>query len=90
MSGTISDATPADLPPPVTSPGPSGETEHDEYAHLIPLQRRYAECVPEDPDRQWLRHQLISGYRPVAEHLARRFTGRGEPLEDLIQVATVD
>jgi RNA polymerase sigma-B factor len=85
----MSDATPADLPPPVTSPGPSGETEHDEYAHLIPLQRRYAECVPEDPDRQRLRHQLISGYRPVAEHLARRFTGRGEPLEDLIQVATV-
>lgn len=65
------------------------ETPEDEYAHLIPLQRRYAELAPGEPQRQRLRDQLISGYRPVAEHLARRFTGRGEPLEDLIQVATL-
>ena len=63
-------------------------TEH-EYAHLVPLQRRYAKLGADSPEQQQLREQLISGYLPVAEHIARRFAGRGEPLEDLIQVATV-
>ncbi len=63
--------------------------EHGEYAHLIPLQRRYAELVSDDPQRQLLRKQLISGYLPVAEHIARRFAGRGQPLDDLVQVAIV-
>jgi RNA polymerase sigma-B factor len=53
------------------------------------LQHRYAELAPDDPNREQLREQLISGYLPVAEHIARRFISRGEPLEDLIQVATV-
>jgi RNA polymerase sigma-B factor len=64
-------------------------TEHGEYAHLIPLQRRYAGLAADDPERARLREQLISGYLPVAEHIARRFAGRGEPLDDLMQVATV-
>ena len=41
------------------------------------------------PQRRRLRDQPICGYRPVAEHIARRFAGRGEPLENLIQVASV-
>ncbi|MBV9057585.1 MAG: SigB/SigF/SigG family RNA polymerase sigma factor [Pseudonocardiales bacterium] len=64
-------------------------TEQGEYAHLVPLQRRYAELDPNDPERPGLREQLINGYLPVAEHIARRFAGRGEPLDDLMQVATV-
>jgi RNA polymerase sigma-B factor len=52
-------------------------------------QRRYAELAPEDPRRQRLRKTLIHGYLPLAHHLARRYRGRGEPLDDLIQVATV-
>jgi RNA polymerase sigma-B factor len=67
----------------------SAGTEHGEYAHLVPLQRRYAELVADDPERHELREQLISGYLPVAEHIARRFAGRGEPLDDLVQIATV-
>jgi RNA polymerase sigma-B factor len=65
----------------------SVETEHCEYAHLIPLLRRYAELAPDGPDRKRLRQQLIGGHLPVAEHIARRFAGRGEPLDDLTQVA---
>ncbi|MGH3832751.1 MAG: SigB/SigF/SigG family RNA polymerase sigma factor [Pseudonocardiaceae bacterium] len=64
-------------------------TEHGEYAHLAPLHRRFSELAPEDLRRRRLREQLISGYLPVAEHIARRFAGRGEPLEDLVQIATV-
>jgi RNA polymerase sigma-B factor len=71
-----------------SSPSPIG-TEHGEYAHLVPVQRRYAELASDDPERQRLRKKLINGYLPVAEHIARRFAGRGEPLEDLVQVATV-
>ncbi|MGH3549737.1 MAG: sigma factor, partial [Pseudonocardiaceae bacterium] len=65
------------------------ESERGEYAHLIPLQRRYAELAAEDPERQRLRGQLISGYLPLAHNIARRFAGRGEALDDLVQVATV-
>jgi RNA polymerase sigma-B factor len=70
------------------SVSPAG-TEHGEYAHLAALQRRHAQLPASDPERQRLREQLINGYLPVAEHLARRFAGRGESLEDLVQVATI-
>ncbi|MGH3783596.1 MAG: SigB/SigF/SigG family RNA polymerase sigma factor [Pseudonocardiaceae bacterium] len=73
----------------MTTPASSGETEHDEYAYLAPLARRYVELAAGDAERQRLRDQLISGYLPVAEHVARRFAGRGESLDDLIQVAAV-
>jgi len=35
------------------------------------------------------REQLVDQNRGLAEHLARRFAGRGEPVEDLVQVATI-
>jgi RNA polymerase sigma-B factor len=35
------------------------------------------------------RRRLIIGYRPIAASLARRFTGRGEALEDLVQIADI-
>jgi RNA polymerase sigma-B factor len=35
------------------------------------------------------RDELTALYQPLAEYLARRFYGRGEPLEDLIQVASI-
>jgi RNA polymerase sigma-B factor len=73
----------------VSSSEPSGGTRGGEYGHLVPLHRRYAESSTRDPEREQLREQLINGYRPMAEHIARRFAGRGEPLEDLVQVATV-
>lgn len=74
---------------PVTAAAPALAAESDEYACLAPLHRRYALLAPDDLERQCLRGQLISGYLPVAENIARRFAGRGEPLNDLIQVATV-
>jgi RNA polymerase sigma-B factor len=84
-------ATPPPAPPILPPLGPPAEagSEQGEYAHLIPLQRQYAQLAPDDPRRQRWRDELISGYLPIAEHIARRFAGRGEPLDDLIQVATV-
>ena len=59
------------------------------YAHLVPLLEEYAGLAGDDPRREMLRDELVRGYLPVAQHIARRFAHRGEPLDDLTQVATV-
>jgi RNA polymerase sigma-B factor len=65
-------------------------TEADsEYGHLVPLLESFAALDPADPRRDALRAELVTGFLPVAQHIARRFSNRGEPLEDLVQVATV-
>lgn len=48
-----------------------------------------AGLASDDPNKAELRNQLTTLHLPLAEHLARRFTGRGEPYEDLVQVATI-
>src|SRR5437899_2197664 len=51
------------------------------------LRRKFVEFAQtRDPD---LRDQLIEAHLGLAEYLARRFSNRGEPLDDLIQVASV-
>jgi RNA polymerase sigma-B factor len=46
--------------------------------------------LPEgSPERAELRNQLVRMHLPLVEHLARRFRNRGEPLDDLTQVATI-
>jgi RNA polymerase sigma-B factor len=60
-----------------------------EYGHLSPLLERYAALPADDPERETLREELVRGFLPVAQHIARRFSNRGEPLDDLVQVATV-
>jgi RNA polymerase sigma-B factor len=50
-----------------------------EFAALPPHHRR----------RSQLRDRLVEGHLPVAQHIARRFAHRGEPLDDLEQVATL-
>ncbi len=41
------------------------------------------------PQRQRVRDRLVEMHLPLVEYLARRFAGRGEPLDDLIQVGTI-
>nr|WP_228771707.1 RNA polymerase sigma factor SigF [Actinokineospora iranica] len=40
-------------------------------------------------ERAALREELVTGHLPVAQHIAQRFANRGEPYDDLLQVATV-
>ncbi|WP_435833510.1 SigB/SigF/SigG family RNA polymerase sigma factor [Streptomyces cacaoi] len=45
--------------------------------------------LPDGPERSRLRDELVRMHLPLVEHLARRFRNRGEPLDDLTQVATI-
>nr|WP_234338368.1 RNA polymerase sigma factor SigF [Streptomyces sp. NRRL F-5727] len=47
-------------------------------------------ALPEgSPEKAELRNRLVRMHLPLVEHLARRFRNRGEPLDDLTQVATI-
>src|SRR3954451_24603249 len=45
--------------------------------------------LPDGPDRQALRDELVRLWLPMAERIAIRFRGRGESIEDLYQVAAL-
>ena len=47
---------------------------------------RLFERIPHDDTA---RDELVAKFQPLAEYFARRFTGRGEPIEDLTQVANI-
>src|SRR6185312_12324705 len=59
------------------------------HAEARELFRRMADLSPEDPARSQIRDRLVRMHLPLVEHLARRFRNRGEPLDDLTQVATI-
>jgi RNA polymerase sigma-B factor len=43
----------------------------------------------DEPRREDVRSRLVTIHQPLVEHLARRFRNRGEPYDDLVQVATI-
>jgi RNA polymerase sigma-B factor len=49
----------------------------------------FCALAEDDPGRAPLRDELVSEHLALVEYLARRFTGRGEPLDDLVQVGTI-
>jgi RNA polymerase sigma-B factor len=42
-----------------------------------------------DPRRERLREILVEEHLPLVRHFARRFSNRGEPFDDLLQVGTL-
>ncbi|WP_319460508.1 RNA polymerase sigma factor SigF [Micromonospora sp. RTP1Z1] len=48
-----------------------------------------AAAPADDPRRPALRERTIEAWLPLARHLARRYSGRGAPDEDLAQIAAV-
>jgi RNA polymerase sigma-B factor len=54
----------------------------EQFAELAALEA-------DDPRRARIRDALVEAHLPLVEYLARRFRNRGEPLDDLIQVATI-
>jgi RNA polymerase sigma-B factor len=47
------------------------------------------DALAADPARPGLRDRAIEAWLPLARHLAHRYSGRGEPTDDLVQTATV-
>ncbi|RKN40156.1 SigB/SigF/SigG family RNA polymerase sigma factor [Streptomyces hoynatensis] len=48
---------------------------------------RRAASLPDGPEREALRKEIVCAWMPMASRLARQFRNRGESLEDLEQVA---
>ncbi len=61
----------------------------EDRAHARGLFAELAALPADDPRRARLRDELVEQHLPLVEYLARRFRNRGEPLDDLVQVATI-
>jgi RNA polymerase sigma-B factor len=68
--------------------GGSGSRQN-EYADVPDLFRELASLPPNSPEFQRQRDKIVERCLPLADHIARRFEGRGEPRDDLVQVARV-
>ncbi|MQY13626.1 RNA polymerase sigma factor RpoD [Streptomyces sp. RB5] len=79
------------------SPGPTGRAYPTPSGRGYPADRGAARemfhelrKLPEGTaEYAELRNALVRMHLPLVEHLARRFRNRGEPLDDLTQVATI-
>lgn len=61
----------------------------DDYSDVAASLQALTEVSPGTPEFVRLRNQVITRCLPLAEHIAMRFRGRGEPHEDLLQVARI-
>ncbi len=65
------------------------QSRSESYEYLRPLFTELVNARLPRRKRQQIRARLVTGHLPVAQHIARRFSRRGQPVEDLTQVATV-
>jgi len=61
----------------------------DQYELAVELFVSMASLPPDDPTREKITNSIIELCLPLATHVARRYQGRGQPFEDLEQVARV-
>ena len=67
----------------IPSPG------HPDRSESEKLLLRLAETPDGDPARVQLRDAVVTSHLPLVHHIARRFHGRGEPHDDVVQVGTI-
>jgi len=61
----------------------------DEYRQFAVLFEEISRTAEDTSAHARLRRRLIEEHLPLAEHIARRFARRGQPAEDLLQVARI-
>lgn len=66
-----------------------GSAGHADRAESERLLQRLAETPEGDPARAQLRDAVVTSHLPLVHHIARRFHGRGEPHDDVVQVGTI-
>jgi RNA polymerase sigma-B factor len=67
----------------------TGQANRQNYDHLAPLFDELVDPGVSEERRKQVRDELAAGYLPVSQHIALRFRGRGQPDDDLRQVAAV-
>lgn len=72
-----------------STPSRTSAPQYTDYPSVQPHFLALASLPAGDPARRPVRDLLITVHLPLARNVARRFVHRGEPLEDLTQVATV-
>ncbi|MBS2536823.1 RNA polymerase sigma factor SigF [Catenulispora sp. NF23] len=70
-------------------PPRQGGPHAEAHARARELFARLNELPEGSTERKQIRDELVQMHLPLVEHLARRFRNRGEPLDDLTQVATI-
>ncbi|MFE9764081.1 SigB/SigF/SigG family RNA polymerase sigma factor [Streptomyces sp. NPDC005808] len=61
---------------------------HDDAPHTVAAFARLSH-LSDGPERDTLRDELVRAWLPMAERIAGRYRGKGEPFEDLRQVAAL-
>jgi RNA polymerase sigma-B factor len=85
--GDSSPPEPIMVDPTVITEVPAGMSV--DRARTRALFERLAALPEGEQARQRVRDALVEQHLPLVEHLARRFRNRGEPYDDLVQVATI-
>jgi RNA polymerase sigma-B factor len=67
----------------------SSSRSNSEYADVADMFRELADLTEESAEFVRQRDRIVERCLPLADHIARRFEGRGESRDDLIQVARV-
>ncbi|WP_269458468.1 sigma factor, partial [Nocardiopsis alborubida] len=67
----------------------AGESEEAGEVRPEELISRLRDLADDDPRADDLRERVVVLYQPLINKIARRYGGRGEPLEDLKQTAMV-
>jgi len=73
---------------PTSSKGSSARS-NSEYADVVEMFQTLREVPEGTPEFQRQRDHIVERCLPLADHIARRFDGRGEARDDLVQVARV-